>query len=1202
MSVSERIAEQEREREQQQRQNQARRDAEKQQQIEQTKSEIATYEQQQRDLESQIKNLESESAKIELEEKQRAAAEQRKQELISSYQSRIEQIKLEKTKSLKQYFSAGGQGGAFYQTAQQKVDAREAAQKFDRQIRELERNRELALNIFEYQREYPGRTLNSQLLKEFKGGSSAGSLVLLQKRKDEILYGQEQAARETAQVQARSDVAKAENDLELLKREFSKSKTEKDSMLGAETAKFQNFDLTVSLKQRHGKMLADPFKDLPDVNPESIYGTTEAKSAQAVYTFEETEKQQKELEKLLRESSGAKQAYEIKTGFQEKNPYVGTAQAYTYKGKTLDVQGVTIEKQLNTAIPEFETLLEKEPKTTRKETLVELEESLTFGEGLGGGTNREQSVPEIIFLEPGGKEIERPDISTLWQYTKESLDLAAFDPTPSKVDLALNKYEKENLITISEFEKTEKARTAGTTTPLIDRSQLSFESGFIGQVDELADLALGKETKNPSLESLAVGDISNQIKSDLGLEPKKESEALKSLTEKSKTKGGQLWIAGTLAGSAVALAATTVVPGLLSVKLGKLAARQTLKEASEIALKLSTKTPDESFIIARRSEIAKDLKTKYPEIPESDLKKFTDKIIAEQNPNVSEIQRRKELANLLKKVAPKMTEKERAATLAKTFDDEPYTIELLNTKTALITTGTESTQSRIILYEKGGLAKIYEPPTERNILLRNILLKGKQTDAREIAASLRKQFPTMPPEKISETVKLLSKDLEQGKIIITAKQARLAQKESPLIKDTKEIISLGGRTYKVIRGTEAINYEKMDLGRYKATSKNLALLQDEKEYAFLGTEKAVRSKDLRKFPKTILGSIEIEEPYKATGIYERAKKGKKTKEPKPEKKTSEGGKARSYTEGKFGIGTEKIEIKSGKQDSIEIKSGRADLADLKELARSQARTSKPISDEVTAMANAVRITTSEKSKTTTASAQRSRQEAGTEAKQLGAQMNRVALQTGQALDTIRIQKPSIKTGLEEIDLIKTGEKLTIRTTEKQDQAGLYSLITGQSLREQLREELKYKIKITQKLRTDIETPTPTRTRTTTVPAPKPIVNITVSKKPKILKDLSGKKGKLYFRWNVNELSPGYYLPTKELTTGKTTKAVSKVERIQTRQQKIQMRETANNLSKAFIETTKTKQRRSKPKQPDPTQNLKQFNKYVNTPRKKIRFK
>ena len=159
---------------------------------------------------------------------------------------------------------------------------------------------------------------------------------------------------------------------------------------------------------------------------------------------------------------------------------------------------------------------------------------------------------------------------------------------------------------------------------------------------------------------------------------------------------------------------------------------------------------------------------------------------------------------------------------------------------------------------------------------------------------------------------------------------------------------------------------------------------------------------------------------------------------------------------------------------------------------------------------------------------------------------------GQTLEQDLINISKLMPDTKQEDLLKSIPKITTSTTTRQGLAGLYSMLVSKGLKESELEQLKFKITTKQKLITDIPEPTkgkPPRIKITTTRQPP--AKITIQPKPKqTVRIRPPKAGKLYFRWNVNELSPGQYLPTKELTTGKTTKAITKVERIQRKQSKL----------------------------------------------------
>lgn len=1166
MSLADRIQESQVIREKIAAENQARRDEERRQQDQKRREEI---EQAQKDIEQYEREREKiEKELAEIQRRESLSPEQRREEDISNlqksldlkYQPEIQKLEQEKSAEVNrivQQVAQSGQGPSGWKEA-----ARLAAKPFDEKIETLQRQRGTEYQLGLYRIEYGNRPIQGSVLREFLGSGGQISLVSAQQRRDEAAEARRQFNVLSSQQTARAETAKYEKEtLEKLKQEFQIKKTEADKQYEQQTQSLKDISFETNVKKIPGKQRSDPLRDLPYQNPKSIYGTTEAKSNLARETFKKTQQQQKELEFTIRSAPNAQEAARLRKEFFDKkgNAYLGTAQSYQYKGRTLDTKGVTIEEKPNEAVSDFVKIAEAElekPEQT-KHFKIELQESLNLSENIGDsyatiyetrkpqGTivNRDFPRPEeTIFVDENDNVIPAtPEM--IFAYRQELLALSQINFLPSKTDLELAKYEKENALLIDQFSTTDQAKQSGTITPLVDRSKLSFESGVIGHADEIADMIRGQETKNPSLESLAVSDLLNEVKAGVGLAPRKESETTKTLQEHARTKEGQAWLAGTLLGSAGVAAASIVIPGVAAAKLTKLAGKQTLKEAEQIAIKISTKTPDEAFIATREKEIFTKLKEQFKPRNEKEIEQ-------------------------LKTTAKEMQMKEQAQrTMTKPAEPLPYEVKLIDRKTALITIGTENTESKVILYSKDQ-SIIFEPPRGTQTIYKDLLIRGRQTDLKQIRSELKRKYPDLAEPKNQATLETLaskmSKDLEQAKLIISKRETYQAQKENPLLQKTKETISLGNekRQRRVLKGTDNIYYEKSDLSRAKPTAKNLKQIQDETEYAFTGTAKIVSSELLRKYPNALFSSLEKEDPLKAVGIFERntparkpAKTVKKSDFDLPVDKgitlgSEKTTKARSYTEGDFTI--EKPNP-TKTQETITIKKPKPSLAKLEQTAKDITPPKTSYADQATKIG--ATLNTGLKSSL----GQQAKPQTKTQQSQRSESIQSQVGQQAEELGNFEVQKIKIIPDTKQENLIDTGLKLTITEKTNQAQPGKYSLISDYVQRQKTIEDLRFKIttrqKTIQRLIPKLDVPTeqkkPPRIITQIPPAPKTKIDVRKKPKPKLAK--LAKVSKLYFRWNVNELSPGYYLPTQELSTGRTTTAIKRIEKVQRREAKRKIR-------------------------------------------------
>jgi hypothetical protein len=1128
-------------------------------------------------LEKELADLEAREREIaELERKEQEKKEQQQLQIKTTSESFQIQIaeKQAKIENINQQLGLLKQQELTASVLEREDKLTKEAQKLQGEIKSLKVQETLAVQRLAFEHKYPGVSPPNYIWQTWEKGQGTTSLITIFEREISADEMERIWNIQSSQITAQSEAVKARDELEKIKRDFETKKEQADAKEKPLKEQLESYKLTEAKGTSREKLLAQPFKDLPNITPESILGTTTKESERAVATFEQTQKEQQELSKQIRGASSAAEAYKIKSEFQINNPYVGTAQELKLDGITTATQGVIIEKKLNIAIPDFFKSIEQQEKETITETTkhvtINLTESLDLSYSLGGEARKAQpaGIPEVLIAD--GKDGREPTIEEMWLLAKQSLDVAKMDFKPSKTDLEIAKYEKENLDEIIKFEGTEAAKTSGTVTPLIDQKANTFEAGFIGHATELGEILQGKEPIRPTLETLAVSDLASQLKSSIGLEEKRESEALKTLQEKAKTPEGQAWIAGSLVGSAAVFAATVAIPGVAAAKIGSTIGKQTLKEATQLAAKISTKAPDEAFIAARTKEIAATLKAKYPLMPET---KRTQ--IATQLAKPDEL---KAAEKTLRQSYPQITDAEIKSIMRKTAETVPYEVKLISPKVALITTGTESTEkARVILYQKGGKALVFEPPTERKEILQSILLYGRQTDRTAIEAALRKQFPDMAKTaegkaRLTETINLLSKDLEQGKIIMTEKQARAAQKSSPLIRETKEKITISEKEYKVLTTTDELQYAKTDIGKYKVTEKNVEKLKDTTEYARIGTMKAV---NLKEFPQQTLKSIDIEDPYKITGIYERAAKQKQ-----PSSKT----KTTTTTQDKttLTVKGEQIKIKAdmgklekfaesqskaigwtGKPDTVKITTTVAgqsvnlglpqtttkQSAELASLAESQSKSfemAKQGKISIPKSTTSINLGLAGQTMTGTKAAAKTAQTTTTKTTQQAKTVQQ------QQLKQLEFEISKILPDTKQQDLTRIAEQLIIKGKLDEDQIGKWSLIVTPGQKQGIIERLK--IITTQITKTRPDIPRPPRTTTIRTPPRQPINIKLDAKMKKAEPPTKRKKGRLIWRWNVNLTSPGMYLPTKgDLAAGKTKKAISEFERIQRKESKRQVK-------------------------------------------------
>lgn len=1195
MSLAERITQQQIIREQAAAQNKRLRDqqranqeAQRKQEQEQNQEEIKRLQAEQKELERQIAEFEEYERNPDLyREKQLADLNK---SLSAKYDPKVAEIESKKSAEVNRIIQETARAGGGPE--KWKEAARLTAKPFDQEIENLRRQQNQEYHLSVFQLTYPNRPLQGSVLRTFQAEGGQVSLVALQQRRDEAADARRQYNIQTSITQARSEKAEFDKQLEALKIGYESSREQKSTdaaVLEKLTKESKNlkeasagkYQITneYKIETRQGNLKADPFKDLPDVTAESIYGTTQARSEKAVATFEQTQKEQRELEKQIRGASGKAEADKIKSQFQKENPYVGTPNLLERKGRTVDTQGVTIEKELNTAIKEFETITKTQPAKTRTETTIELFEDLNLGESLGGAsyTRINQSDREDILVEGKDGQARTPTIEEAWQITKQNLDLAIEQgQTQSKLDKEYEKFliEQESkpqpvkldpvLQGISDYagEWEDFGRTEIILNP---KTPEIYES--LGISKERVEIERDYIYSRPreSVESAAISDITNEIKAGVGISPRQEPRSINLIEDKLKTREGQLWLAGSIVTTGLVTYATFGAGSLIkATKIATLAERGLIKESKDIAIKISSKARDEKFIQQRQNEITNQLIKSNKGLTRPEAEKLAVSILSKPEEKAIQESFAKAGIQIPREEARKIIQKQ---------TQTPYTIDILDKKTALITVGSETSDiQRVVLFQRGQkLSKVFEAPKERVTVIKSILQRGGYSDRAELTKAIKEKNPNITKEQLQEQLTKISKDLEQGKIVSTRKQAIQTQKEKPLTERLKERITVSynealtgikgsSQTKKstiktTIKGTGNPEFDKITYTRYKATDKNLKLIEDEKEYFTIGTEKLVRTKDLRKFPQQVIESIEVQDPTNIGIIIERKPKSKITISSKQSKQSRPYTKPTSYTEGEFKITEakpDKIEINTSKQQTTmttESNKMKRDLGKLADAAKESYTPTKSYSKQIKGAATA--------SLNAAGFAQRSYSAQQTKQDQRTSQRSDIQIIQGQSLRTDLVNIQKLLPDTKQADLIKEGINQGFRTNTRQDAAGRFSLISDAALKESELNALKIKITTRQKQKELFDIPDPTIPRNprtkitqTRLPPPKPFIQA----RPKQTKTTKPPKaGKLYFRWNVNELSPGYYLPTKELSTGKTTKAISRVERIQRKESKKKIR-------------------------------------------------
>jgi len=179
-----------------------------------------------------------------------------------------------------------------------------------------------------------------------------------------------------------------------------------------------------------------------------------------LFTFEETERQQKELSEKIRNAKSAEEATRIKEEYQEINPYVGTPQrANTKEGSAQ--QGVLIDLKLNIEKENLETEIteiKEPPKIPAFDEPAQGETVTTYNITIGDRTipfknketaekvlerlnRKDTKIPQYYFVDEQGKEYT-PTIQELFSYNNYLINQVP--PLPSIEDKQFNKILQED--------------------------------------------------------------------------------------------------------------------------------------------------------------------------------------------------------------------------------------------------------------------------------------------------------------------------------------------------------------------------------------------------------------------------------------------------------------------------------------------------------------------------------------------------------------------------------------------------------------------------------------------------------------------------------------------------------------------------------------------------------------------------------------
>ena len=452
---------------------------------------------------------------------------------------------------------------------------------------------------------------------------------------------------------------------------------------------------------KHSQYFKDNFSE-ESVIPKGIIGSTYDKSLEAYRTYKETQKQTKELHTKITNARNAQEALEIKSRYQEANPYSITANVFKLKGGIVSSSGVLIEKKLDKKF-ESDTISSeqahpKAPITSYEATANPDKQLREIKTDMAVIEKKQAEIPTYIFLDEQGnaKEVTNQE---LFGYSSFLINLKP--QMPSKSDMILSQYMKENASKIESMKGYEEPSAYPIT------ADFPFEQGVIDHVTELrAGITnIGKpedqrEQYNPTLEGLAYDDLISSGEALFFGEPlPKNSKSLDFITEKSKTSEGIQYMAGSVFGSAIVLGASILFPPLAVAKYQKYVTNpRVLRKAEKIADELKKKPTqeEENFpsTLAHMQAILKEKKKQHA-----------------------------------------------------------VGVEMLNDNTALITRGTETAQVKTpYIVVKKDRSYLYETYDKKPGIYQEIIVSGKQGKELERGVELAKDIKSYPAKNNMEKI------------------------------------------------------------------------------------------------------------------------------------------------------------------------------------------------------------------------------------------------------------------------------------------------------------------------------------------------------------------------------------------------------------------------------------------------------------------
>lgn len=1228
-------------------------------------------EQQRQQAEKEYNDLVQQEQALQEKLAQQQSVDERKK-IEESYEQQIREAQQRQNEKLaKAHASVFGEGGSRnrseYNTLVNKI-----TKDYSSIIGKLSREKQTELSYYDYRVQFPGQILQGSVRDTFIKSGGQVSLVSLQQKQDQALEAKKAAQRKTDIAKAQSYQAAEKARFENLIAEFKQERQESDKtqtnavnalfkstptkagdlVIKAEPPKRELFQpepdpiepnykaiesfektqkakadlLNVTLESRPksqeqtlSKEIAkdsDAFLAKSPKKASSILGETKEKSEQAVFTFEETQSQQKDLFQKMTSALSAKDAIKLKELAQESNIYVGTPQtANTKKGKA--EQGVLIEKRIESTKEELtdyftntsDLVIETETPTVTKtisqesywtipdpndptanlktkkgqelQFMSEESANLYIQRVLGKKTQTVTTQADLAspvsyeFVNEEGKKIE-PTTKMLWDQMLLNMTEVS---KPSKADTEFNKDLRErmkpgqDLIIYPEDESSKplpgvtivpdkqtlpmlKAipndKTSGSVMPfiqspfLVEVQKTATEFAVLGEdIIQMANPNYQRKIKpmDPSLETIAISEGLETGKYLFGISDvkPKESETIKYIKEKIKTPEGVESLVASASISAALIYATQGRSAFVSASKPVVKEAQALIKVAEEIFK--PKIADD-FRTARIKELNPDItdpkdierlkNIMYPKQSESEL--LQSKQLQELYPNlpkekidfmvaqtqkaqqIAEYEQKAKLTKLLKERFPEMPDEkitQKVATMtAKESSDIPYNIEKISSKSYLISSGREAKATDypfiVVTFKKSRFGKeigtydVYEPLADKSIFPTDLLIQRA-------------------PSKAVQTGSTLG-ELKGGEDIAKTKTTRITRYKIgdknlyKVINEDSNLAMIG--TIKTGSLSELVKYPKETIDSMIASERKTAVLESKQELDALAKQEA-----------------KAKQQYNA-GLKELETKTKSVKPNFVEKSNFEipTSKADNVLESQSRLGfpnEEKINL-SIKQEQ------------LKNIAKTTAKANEKIDTktinsvlgfsayESVSTSIASRYDASIKQPTSQSTVPKSRVDSDFGLKTM--QQEKINLETKSEINN-RVSEKIIT------DLAKVQER-------RQKLDPLFSLITSTDSITDTTQDQTTRTKERYRLKEEFDQifpkPEPTtKTKLKTPPNRPPGFILDISDDDlTTTKKKGGKQRITYFRWNVNTESVGQYLPTADITTGRTSKVIKKIDRLQ----------------------------------------------------------